>query len=200
MWLGIGAIFLAGIISGAVNPIVVKLGVREIPPITFTMLRFLFATLIFLPFYLRQKNHKLYKSDIFILSTRSLFFAANVALFSISIQYTTALISSILYVIAPVFVLLLARLILGEPLTKNKLLGLALTLIGVVFLLYQSIDQQKILTFGTPFGNLLMIVGIICYSFYVVYSKKLTHSYTPTTTTFFSFFSYNNYFVICCSF
>lgn len=187
MWIGLLAIFLSGAIGGAINSVAVKLGVREIPPITFTTLRFLLSTICFLPIYFSQKQTKLYKKDLFILCAMSLFFAANLVLFSIGVQYTSAIVSQTLYVLSPILVVTFAHFLIQEKFTRKKGIGLFIALVGVLFLIYQSTVKQSLLTFGTPLGNILIIIGVVCYSFYVVFSRKLIHAYSPSIITLFNF-------------
>jgi drug/metabolite transporter (DMT)-like permease len=187
MALGIFFLLIASFIGAALSPIFVKLGVREIPPITFTALRFLIAAAIFLPIFLRQKDLRLQKKDILILTSQSLFFFFNVLLFSFAIQYTTVIMSQILYACVPIFVGFLAYVILKERLSKNKIIGGGVALLGISLLLFQSLSTQETITFGSPWGNLLGLGAVISWSIYMVLSKKLTHTYSPVTTSFFSF-------------
>src|SRR3989344_6138599 len=110
-----------------------------------TSLRFVVATIIFLPFYLRTKK-PLSKHDIITISKYSIFFALNVAIFSIAIQYTTAIMSQILYTLVPVIVMILSYFILKEKLTIQKIVGLAIAMTGIAFLLYQSASKEESLT------------------------------------------------------
>ncbi|MDO8639546.1 MAG: DMT family transporter [bacterium] len=183
---GLIALMVAGLIGG-ISPILVKIGVKEIPPLTLTAIRFLLATLIFLPFFLKFRTKNLSRRDIENISFISIFFALNVGIFSIAIQFTTAIVSQIFYTLVPIIVVALSYFILKERITKNKIIGLMLAFTGVAFLLQQSIAKEEVLTFGTPLGNLLNIAAVISWSFYMIYSKRLTNKYSPATTTFFSF-------------
>lgn len=187
MWTGFLFVFISAAVGGAINSVAVKLGVREIPPITFTTLRFLFSTLLFLPIYFSQKQAKLYKKDIIILCTMSLFFVTNLALFSIGLQYTSAIVSQTLYILSPILVITFAHFMIGEKYTMEKGLGLIISLVGVVYFIYQSAIAKSAVTFGTPLGNILILIGVVCFSLYIVWSKKLTHSYSPSTITLFNF-------------
>lgn len=186
MFSGFLALLLAGFIGGAISPVLVKIGVREIPPITFTALRFLLALIVFIPFYLK-KREKLSRKDIYKLSIQSIFFTANVGLFSIAIQYTSAIMSQILYSLVPVSVGVLAFFVLKEKMNKDKLVGSVIAFVGLSFLIFQSITKSDILSFGTPLGNFLNILAVLSWSLYIVLSKKMTKTYSPVTTSFFSF-------------
>lgn len=188
MFVGILVLLIANFIGGALNPLFVKLAVQEIPPLTFTALRFLIATCIFAPFFLKEKKIKLTKKDISTIANRSIFFSLNVAFFSFAIQFTTVIMSQILYTFVPILVAIFAYFYLGEKITKNKIIGGCIAIFGLSFLLYQSMQKQEALTFGMPLGNILGMCAVISWSLYIVFSKKLTNTYTPVTTSFFSFF------------
>lgn len=117
----------------------------------------------------------------------SLFFAANLALFSIGLQFTSAIVSQTLYILSPILVITFAHFLIGEKYTKEKGIGLFISLIGVLYFIYQSAAEKSALTFGSPVGNILIIIGVICFSLYIVTSRKLTHSYSPATITLFNF-------------
>lgn len=185
MWIGLFVLLIAGSIGGT-TPVVLKIGLNEFPPLILTTLRFLLATIVFLPFYFRQKP-RLFRSDITTLSTQSIFFALNVGFFSIAIQFTTAIMSQILYTLVPIIVMILSYYMLKEKLTTNKIVGLAIAILGVAFLMYQSAVKEETLTFGTPFGNTLTLCGVFSWALYLVFSKKLTNRYSPTTTSFASY-------------
>lgn len=183
---GLIALMIAGLLGG-ISPILIKIGVKEIPPLTLTAIRFFLATLIFLPFFLKFKTKNISKRDIKNISFISIFFALNVGIFSIAIQFTTAIVSQILYTLVPIIVVVLSYFVLKEKITKNKMIGLMLAFAGVAFLVQQSIAKEEVLTFGTPLGNFLSIAAVISWSLYMIYSKRLTNKYSPATTTFFSF-------------
>lgn len=187
MWNGLVALFIANFIGGVFNSVLIKLGVREIPPITFTMFRFLIASLAILPFYLRQSHRESLRKHIWIILAQSVFFAANVGTFSIAIQFTSAIMSQIIYVFVPVVVGIISYFVFKEKFTKNKIIGSLVALLGVLFLIEQSILKADILSLGTLYGNLLILFGVFVYSGYLLLSQKLTKIYSPTTTTFFTF-------------
>ncbi|QQG40998.1 MAG: DMT family transporter [Candidatus Levyibacteriota bacterium] len=185
MWIGFFGILVIGILGGS-TPILVKLGLTEFPPLLLTTLRFIIATIIFLPFFLQEKRH-LTRHDIWILFTRSLFFAGNAGIFSIAIQYTTAIISQVLYSFVPGIVLVMSFLFLRENMTKQRIIGLFIAVIGVGILIQQSIIKTEVLTFGTLIGNMLTLLAALSWSAYTVVSKRLTDVYSPVVTTFASF-------------
>lgn len=185
MWLGILALLVAGFIGGQ-SSLLLKLALHDFPPLFLTEIRFILAALIFLPFFLKQRI-KLSKKEIQSLFLHSIFFSLNVGIFSIAIQYTTAILSQILYTLVPLVVIVISYKLLREKFTQNKIIGLLIAMLGVGFLISQSVSKSETLTFGTPLGNLLTLAAVLSWSFYMVLSKNLTRKYSPTTTSFFSF-------------
>lgn len=187
MWIGFLFVFISAVVGGGINSVAVKLGISQMPPLTFTTLRFIFSTLFFLPIYLYQKPTKLYKKDMLILGAMSLFFATNLALFSIGLQFTSAIVSQTLYIVSPMLVITFAHFLIGEKFSRQKAIGLIISFVGVFYFVYQSAVTKSALTFGTPFGNILILIGVVCFSLYIVTSRKLTHSYSPATITMCNF-------------
>ncbi len=185
MFAGLIALLVAGFIGGQ-TPLFLKVAVREFPPLLVTFLRFLIATVVILPFFIRQKE-KLSRADIKQLSLQSLFFAGNVGIFSIAVQYTSVIMSQILYTLVPLIVAIMSYLMLNEKFTKNKIIGLLFAMIGVGFLIEQSASKMDILSFGTPLGNILSLLAIFSWATYMVLSKNLTKKYSTITTSFMSY-------------
>lgn len=185
MWIGLIGLFIVGMLGGF-TPVMLKFGLQEFPPLFLTVLRFLIASIVFLPFFLKQKKH-LTQGDIWYLFTRSIFFAGNVGFFSIAVQYTTAIVSQIIYTLVPVIVLVMSYVFLKEKLTMPKIFGLIIATIGIGLLIQQSITKTETLTFGTPLGNILTLCAVLSWSFYVIVSKDLTKRFSLTVTTFSSF-------------
>lgn len=187
MYIGLLALLFASFIGGAVSPILVKFGVKEIPPLTFSALRFILATVIFSVFFFAQKNYYLNRNQIGTLFISSIPFTLNIAFFSVGIQFTTAIISQIFYATSSLVVAVLAYLFLQEKLSRYKFIGLIMALSGTIFLLQKSLSTPTLLTFGTTFGNVLILLAVLSHSIYLVISQKMMRNYTPQTTSFFSF-------------
>ncbi|HXS15123.1 MAG TPA: DMT family transporter [Candidatus Saccharimonadales bacterium] len=93
----------------------------------------------------------------------------------------------IIYSLVPLIVMVLAHFVLGEKVTKSKIIGLIIALAGLGFLLMQSIVKTEHLTFGTPLGNGLILIATICWSIYLVYSKKIADTFSSSRITFVNF-------------
>ena len=176
------AFLIMAIIGGGLSPTFVKLGTQEFPPLTLTFLRFLIASLIIFPIWLRNKQY-IHKKDIFKL----LPFSLNVMIFSIAIQYASVIMSGVASNLVPVLVAVFGYVLLKEKLTKIQIVGLFSAIIGVSILLDGAFKTKDIFSFGTPLGTILLFIGAICFSFYPVFGRSLGKKYSKTTILFFSF-------------
>ncbi|MBI2337772.1 DMT family transporter [Candidatus Daviesbacteria bacterium] len=185
MTIGIISLFIANFVGGAIIPLFVKLGVGEMPPVLFTVLRFSIAFLILLPIYLKHQSLKINRQNFKWIFITSIFFTINVGLYSIGIQYTNVIISQILYAFVPVIVAFLGHFLLKERITKHEAIGSAVAFLGLVFLISQSFGEQ--ITFGRPLGNIIIMVGVISWSFYIILSRKITNSSSRVSMTLSNF-------------
>lgn len=188
MWVGFLSLFVAVMIGGSLAPLFIKLGVREFPPFTFSALRFIIATIVFLPFYLINKEKILTYRDYKELFLKSLFFVGNAAFFGLGISHTTLIMSQILYALSPILVLVCSYIILGERITKERIIGLVLAFSGVGFLIYQSFINGDTNSVGTLSGNILVFLAVFSYALYFIFSKSLQKKYKTTTISFFNLF------------
>lgn len=186
---GILALFLGGFAGSGGVPVITKLGLQFAAPLVFVFFRFFFASLFFLPFFILFKKKHLTKKDYLHLLIVAILLFGNVTFFTVGVQYTTVIMSQLLYLPTPIVVIVLSHFFLQERLTKNKIFGLGIALTGVLFLISQSITEQKGITFGTPVGNIIILLAMLSYSGWVLYSRYLlkSHEYTLIQMTFFTF-------------
>jgi drug/metabolite transporter (DMT)-like permease len=80
---------------------------------------------------------------------------------------------AVLNLLIPVFSAVLASLMLGERLTRLRILCLLIGLAGVALMSTNELEQSDFLERGYLRGNLLILVGCFGSSFYNVYCKGL---------------------------
>jgi len=177
-------LFLIASFAAPSNQIFIKIGIEGVPPLTFTVLRFLLATLILLPFWYRKKQFFHPKELLLILP-----FSLNMGLFAIGIQYSSVIMSGILYTLTPILTAVFARLLLKEKFIKEHFIGLAFALAGTGILLKGSIETHDVLSFGTPLGNFLILLAVILWGIYPVSGRILGKTYSSVTITFYNFLS-----------
>lgn len=179
-------IFLLTAIIGGTGASLVKFSVGIFPPITLIVLRSLLALLFIAPIVFFNKSF-IVKGQKMYLFIANILFAANWLFFAFGMRYTSVIMGQIIYLPTAILVAILGYLFLKETLSREQLMGLILTLFGMGFLIFGSVKSQDILSLGTLQGNLLIVAGLFCWSFYTVISRKISNIYTPLSIIFFNF-------------
>jgi drug/metabolite transporter (DMT)-like permease len=108
--------------------------------------------------------------------------AANQTLFLYGLRHTTAINATILVTTVPVFTVLGSVLTGREPPAALKFAGIALAGAGAVYL----IGPDRIsLAPDVALGNALIVLGMICYAAYFLYSKSVLGRYGSITVSFY---------------
>lgn len=174
-------ILLTAIIGGGV-PVLSKIGLKEFPPLTFILLRFISSTLILFPLFLREKQP--INRKIIPVVLVSLFAVGNVVLFSFGIRLTSATISQMLYASVPLFAAVLSFFLLKQKLGINKIVGIFFGFIGVMIIILLPLLNQATALGGSLLGNLIVFSAVLSFSLYTVLSKKVQGSYSSTFMVF----------------
>lgn len=114
---------------------------------------------------------------------------ANQTLFLLGLAHTSAINATILVTTIPVLVVLVSRVTAARsaraarPLARDpQLAGVLLALAGVVYLIGPdriTVDRD------TALGNLLVVLGMVCYAVYLVRSRDLVQRHDPVAATLF---------------
>ena len=180
---GILALITANIIWGAASPIF-KFALQNISPFTLAFIRFYGATLILLPFaYPYLKIHKKDYLKIFWLS----FFGVtvNISFFFLGLKYAPSINAPIIASSGPIFIYLFSIFLLKEKPHFKVLLGLIVSLIGVLVIIGQPFLEGNI--DGQLIGNLFLILATLGSVGHIIISKEILHDYHPSTIAFWSF-------------
>lgn len=170
------SIFLGSILGGAMGA-VTKVGLLEIPPLSFAFIRFFVATVIIFPFILKSER-KIIK-DFITVAPMSLLAALNIAFFTIGVKTTTATISQILYAGVPIIIGLVSHFLLSEKLGFAKISGIIVGFIGVLVVVFLPILEKGKVFSGDLTGNIIIAAGVVCWSLYMVFSKRIQKTYSP---------------------
>ncbi len=183
--LAILAILGAALVGGAL-PVFTKIAVEEIPPFSFTFLRFLIASVFILPLFIRERP-KIDRGSAKIILL-SILATANVTLFAFGVKLTTASIGQMLYVAVPIVAGVFSYFILKEKITAKKALGVALGFAGASLIVFQPLFAGNLEFAGDFTGNVLLLVAIFSFALYTVLSKSAQKKYSPMyLTAIFSF-------------
>ncbi|MBU3112889.1 DMT family transporter [Clostridium lacusfryxellense] len=166
-----------------------KLSVPFIPVFTLTFLRFSIATVV-LYFVVKIKdkcNYKLIQKDIpvFLFTGLIGIFGYHVFFFT-ALKFTTAINSSLIGATNPIITSILCIVFLGDKLTYKRFIGIILSFTGV-FLTITNANFSTITNLSLNKGDLLMLIAVFMWSAYAVFSKKVSHKFSPLILTFYSF-------------
>ncbi|HUN70626.1 MAG TPA: DMT family transporter [Burkholderiales bacterium] len=164
-------VLLATLLLWSGNWIVARAVRDEISPGLATAGRLLIVLFILMPFCigsLRRELPKLHKQHWKILFALGFFGGGlHLALQWLGLHYTTAT-SGILYLsTSPLFILLLARPLLGEPIGTRQWSGVAISFFGVLLIA----TQGRIQTLSFNIGDLMALASMVMWSGYTVFLR-----------------------------
>lgn len=186
IYIGIGLAALAAIIWSG-NFIIAKALNNKIPPFSISFYRWLIASLIIMPFAIKQfcSQWKLVKQ-----SWQYLFWAAltGIVLFNsfvyIGAHYTSAInLALIGTTSSPIMAVVFARIFLKEKIGWMKLAGMILCSIGVLFLLLKG-NFQNLLSLHFSTGDLWSLAAACSFAVYNTLVKKKPTGITPVNFLF----------------
>jgi drug/metabolite transporter (DMT)-like permease len=163
--------------------IFIKLGLADLPPLSFAASRFSLACLILFPILKLQKIEMPKGKGVwsFIFITGVLQFFLNYGLLFWGEQYITSGLAAVLQATIPAFGLILARIYVGEQITGLKIASILLGLTGVVVIF----REQLFLNGGMAFlGSLAVVAGAFGASYASVLTKAKGVSYHPASVVF----------------
>ena len=112
--------------------------------------------------------------------------AVNMLAFFEGLKNTSPIHASLIMVLTPCIVLLISAIIIKEKVTKSKLLGIILGLLGAGLLVSNSGSvSDKV---ASVYGDVLVMVNAVSYGFYLVLVQRLYVKYNPITVLKWIFF------------
>ncbi len=173
-------ILIANILFAVNMPVSKYLLPSHVTPEGLTLLRMLFACIMFWVTSLFMKHEKVPFKDLVLLFICALCgIAINQSLFIGGLNRTSPVDASIIATAGPIYVMLLAALILKEPITGRKIAGVAMGVTGGVLLILSSTHSTS--QSSDLQGDLLIVFSNFMYSIYVVLSRPLSQRYSAVT-------------------
>jgi drug/metabolite transporter (DMT)-like permease len=165
-----------------------KIALREFPPMTLTFFRFLIATAIILPYMWSRDSVRIPdKRDIPLLFALGFLGVSGYFAFQFtSLMYTSAANSSTINALNPLTSSVIAIFLTEERLSVKKVGLIFLALTGVLLTVTGG-DKHVLLNLSFNKGDLIMVLAMISFSIYGVYSKKATEKYSPLLVTAYVF-------------
>lgn len=202
MLYGLIALLVAQLLGNTLVPVGTKIAAPLTGEIVFMFFRFLITTLVLYLILIftrtnifRNNNYKQYSLLGFMVGT-------NIFLFTFGIHYTTIIMSSLIYAITPILVGVAGHFFLRESLSLRKIIGLVISMAGLLILITRSVDGLNDKAYGQPVGNILIIIAMVSYAYYIFYSRKVLkiENASAIHTTFWTFIFVTLYMLIIFSF
>ncbi len=172
--------FLATLIYGVSFTVAKEVMPQYVKPFGFIFLRVSGATLLFWTVGLFMRKERIDTSDYPRLLLGAIFgIALNQLSFFKGLSMTTPISASVIMVSSPILVLSFSAILLRERVTKRKISGIFIGMIGAVVLIVfgKEIGSSS----DGSLGNLLIFVNATSYSLYLILIKSLTRKYQPIT-------------------
>jgi drug/metabolite transporter (DMT)-like permease len=177
-------IFLSTVIFSTME-IALKLVAGNFNPIQLTFTRFFIGGLFLIPFTvssLRKKKCTLAAKDMAFFALLGLVgVVVSMGLYQLAVLNTKASVVAVLFSCNPVFVTVLAFLLLKEAIQRNNVIALVLEVAGTVFIINPFNTKLSVL------GITLTIASTLTFAFYGISGKKKCAKYGGIVVTCFSF-------------
>jgi drug/metabolite transporter (DMT)-like permease len=176
-FLAVGGLLLTVVIWGTTF-VATKVALRDLPPLTLTLLRFILASLVLVPLACveRRPAHRATGWRPLVVAGLlggGLFFALQ----NLGLVYTTASKASLIIAVVPALTGLFSLLFLGERFGWARGLGVAASIAGVATIILAGGADG--LTGGKLLGDLLFVATAVAWAAYTVLAKGLEGRTTP---------------------
>jgi drug/metabolite transporter (DMT)-like permease len=167
--------------------VVAKAIIADVPPFSFTFLRWLIATLLLLPFawpHLRRDWRDARKSWQRLLLIAVLGISAFNTMLYVALQTTSAVNVGLISAAFPAAIALLSLLILKISLNRIQLIGMLISFLGVMTVVLRG-EVMAVNDLVFVEGDLWMLAGILCGAMYPVllHDKPAMHPLSLLTIT-----------------
>ena len=167
------------------NPVAVKSILGEISPVMIVLLRFVGISIILLAVMFYQQGRAALPPKKHIPTLILMGFTGvglNNGLQFTGLQYSTAVNCSLVAAISPAVTALLAVAFLQEKMLRRQWLGIAISFLGVVFLIaHGSLEVLQKLSFNR--GDMLFLASQISWAVYSVLGRGVMEEMSPMATT-----------------
>jgi len=169
---------LAGALWGTSFPII-KIGLETINPFTFVFWRFFVScvTMIVIMLFLKKLEFKITNKKLLIFL--GITNAAGYLLQYVAMPYTTAAKAALFINLSALWVALLSPKLLGETFSRQKIAGVLLGLMGIVFvstnLNFYSMGEGQLV------ADLVLVISGLTWAIFMIFNKKLVMNSTSAT-------------------
>jgi len=165
-----------------------KMVVADVSSALLAFLRLLLGALaLFVVLWFRKEEFRVKKEDVLPLFMLGVVGTALASLFMfIGIDLSNATNASILVNINPIFVALLAPLLIHEKLERKQVLGILISFVGMYLVVTNGVALTEIIKTEYFTGNIALIGAAACITAYTIYGKKYIEKYGGLIATFYT--------------
>lgn len=168
--------------------IVLKFIGGDLNPVQVTFSRFLFGGLVLLPFAVRLLR-RLAEQGVYMERTDMQYFAllgtvgivVSMTLYQLATVHANASVVAVLFSSNPLFVMLLAYLILKEPIHLRNIVALLLDIVGIICIIDPLHMDAEVA------GVILTLSATLIFAFYTVLGKRKCYKFGGLVVTCFGF-------------
>jgi len=163
---------IVGMFAISTSAILIRWTSDETEPLVIGSYRQTFATLLFVPFLIKDKAQELYslpQARITEMVVIGILLGAHFGFFISSVKATSVAASVLLGTCHIVYVAIIGWILFGEGLTRKGIIGTCLALSGIVILFWGDLVQDP----GNFDGNVLAFISGILAGFYYLGGRKL---------------------------
>lgn len=173
------ALFIANIIFGLNTPITRTIIPDILDPFVMTFLRMIGAAVLFWTASLFVKKEAVPRKDIVLFFFAAVFaIVLNQGSFIFGLSRTSPIDASLVITLLPIVTMLLAAIILKEPITWKKAVGVLMGASGALILILGSAQGGE---GGNFTGNIFILFSVLSFGLYLTLFKNLITRYSPIT-------------------
>lgn len=150
------------------------------PTVLFTFRAVSAAALFWLLGFFTRKERVPWKDLLGMLGASILGLVLPQMTFLYAISMTTPIDLSVVNSVTPIMTMFVAAVFLKEPITWKKAGGVALSFVGVIWLIYQS-NHSGGVSASTPQGIALVILNALCFALYLGICRPIIQRYSVIT-------------------
>ena len=173
------ALFVANVIFGINTPITRTIVPEVLDPFVMTFFRMMGAAILFWAISPFTKKEKVPPRDIMLFFFASLFaIVLNQTSFLYGLSKTSPIDASLVVTLLPIVTMLLSAIIIKEPITWLKAVGVLTGASGAIILVLNSNNESSS---GSMIGNLIVLGSVTSFALYLTLFKDLISRYSPLT-------------------
>jgi len=160
----------------------IKVALNELSPVDLTILRFIVADLVFIPYLVsKRKNLHFNKRDLLRVLVLGI---GGVTVYHLCLNfgevYISSGVASLIISTAPVFIFVGSIIFLNEQIIKIRVFGTIFALLGVVTIIFSGENSFSVENYTGAFA---VFIAALSATFYTIYGKSLFKKYSPSFLT-----------------